>query len=112
MMKAIVQHGYGAPTVVLRPEEIEIPTVGDDQVLVRVHASSANPWDWHYIRGEPVLMRPMLGGVRKPKFLIPGGDVAGQEWSASCPVILCTASATAPSRSTSPSAKGPWPRSP
>ena len=42
-----------------------------------MHASSANPWDWHYIRGAPFLMRPMIGGVRKPKFLIPGGDVAG-----------------------------------
>ena len=77
MMKAIVQHGYGAPTDVLRLGEIDVPAVGDDQVLVRVHASSANPWDWHYIRGEPFLMRPMIGGVRKPKFLIPGGDVAG-----------------------------------
>jgi NADPH:quinone reductase-like Zn-dependent oxidoreductase len=77
MMKAIVQHGYGAPTDVLRLGETEVPTVGDDHVLVRVHASSANPWDWHFIRGAPFLMRPMIGGIRKPKFLIPGGDVAG-----------------------------------
>ena len=76
-MKAMVQHGYGAPNDVLRLDEVEVPAVGDEQVLVRVRASSANPWDWHFIRGEPVLMRPALGGVRKPKFLIPGGDVAG-----------------------------------
>lgn len=45
---------------------------------MRVRASSANPWDWHFIRGEPVLMRPAgIGGIRKPKFLIAGGDVAG-----------------------------------
>jgi len=76
-MKAMVQHEYGAPNEVLRLAEVELPVVGDEDVLVRVRASSANPWDWHYIRGEPVLMRPALGGVRKPKFLIPGGDLAG-----------------------------------
>jgi NADPH:quinone reductase-like Zn-dependent oxidoreductase len=77
MMKAIVQHKYGAPMDVLRLSEIDAPVVSDDQVLVRVRASSANPWDWHYIRGAPFLMRPGIGGIRKPKFLIPGGDVAG-----------------------------------
>jgi NADPH:quinone reductase-like Zn-dependent oxidoreductase len=77
-MKAIVQHGYGAPDDVLTLAEIDTPAVGDQDVLVQVQASSANPWDWHFIRGEPVLMRPAgIGGIRKPKFLIPGGDVAG-----------------------------------
>jgi NADPH:quinone reductase-like Zn-dependent oxidoreductase len=77
-MKAIVQRGYGAPTDVLELAEVDMPAVGDHEVLVRVKASSANPWDWHFIRGEPVLMRPAgIGGIRKPKFLIPGGDVAG-----------------------------------
>lgn len=78
MMKAIVQHGYGAPNDVLKLTEVDMPAAGDQEVLVRVKASSANPWDWHFIRGEPVLMRPAgIGGVRKPKFLIPGGDLAG-----------------------------------
>jgi len=78
MMKAIVQHGYGAPDDVLKLAEVDTPAVGDQEVLVRVRASSANPWDWHFIRGEPVLMRPAgIGGIRKPKFPIPGGDVAG-----------------------------------
>jgi NADPH:quinone reductase-like Zn-dependent oxidoreductase len=77
-MKAIVQHGYGAPGDVLKLAEVDTPAVGDQEVLVRVRASSANPWDWHFIRGEPVLMRPAgIGGIRKPKFLIPGGDLAG-----------------------------------
>lgn len=77
-MKAIVQHGYGAPDDVLRLAEVDTPVVGDQEVLVRVKASSANPWDWHFIRGLPVLMRPAgIGGIRKPKFLIPGGDLAG-----------------------------------
>ena len=77
-MKAIVQHGYGAPRDVLRLAEVAIPAVGAQDVLVSVRASSANPWDWHFIRGEPVLLRPAgLGGVRKPKFAVPGGDLAG-----------------------------------
>jgi NADPH:quinone reductase-like Zn-dependent oxidoreductase len=78
MVKAIVQHEYGAPDDVLKLAEVDTPRVGDQEVLVRVRASSANPWDWHFIRGEPVLMRPAgIGGIRRPKFLIPGGDVAG-----------------------------------
>src|SRR3954452_11149172 len=78
MMKAIVQHEYGAPQDVLKLVEVDTPAVGETEVLVRVRASSANPWDWHFIRGEPVLMRPAgIGGMRKPRFLIPGGDVAG-----------------------------------
>ena len=78
MMKAIVQHEYGAPHDVLKLVEGDTPAVGETEVLVRVRASSANPWDWHFIRGEPVLMRPAgIGGIRKPRFLIPGGDVAG-----------------------------------
>jgi NADPH:quinone reductase-like Zn-dependent oxidoreductase len=78
MMQAIVQHVYGAPDDVLKLGEVDTPAVGDQEVLVRVRASSANPWDWHFIRGEPVLMRPAgIGGIRKPKFLIPGGDLAG-----------------------------------
>jgi NADPH:quinone reductase-like Zn-dependent oxidoreductase len=77
-MKAIVQHEYGAPADVLKLAEVDTPTLGDQEVLVRVRASSANPWDWHFIRGEPVLMRHAgIGGFRKPKFLIPGGDLAG-----------------------------------
>jgi NADPH:quinone reductase-like Zn-dependent oxidoreductase len=77
-MKAIVQHGYGAPQDVLRLAEAEMPAVGAEDVLVSVRASSANPWDWHFIRGQPVLLRPAgLGGVRKPKFAVPGGDLAG-----------------------------------
>jgi len=77
-MKAIVQQAYGAPRDVLRPADLATPTVGEQDVLVSVRASSANPWDWHFIRGEPVLFRPAgLGGVLKPRFPVPGGDFAG-----------------------------------
>jgi NADPH:quinone reductase-like Zn-dependent oxidoreductase len=77
-VRAIVQHEYGAPQDVLRLAEVEMPVVSPEDVLVSVQASSANPWDWHFIRGEPVLLRPAgLGGIRKPKFPVPGGDLAG-----------------------------------
>ena len=77
-MKAVVQHEYGAPQDVLRLAEVAMPAAGAEDVLVAVRASSADPWDWHFIRGEPVLLRPAgLGGVRKPKFPVPGGDLAG-----------------------------------
>jgi NADPH:quinone reductase-like Zn-dependent oxidoreductase len=76
-MKAIVQHEYGAPQDVLHLADVEVPAAGAQDVLVSVRASSANPWDWHFIRGEPVLLRPALGGVRKPKFPVSGGDLAG-----------------------------------
>jgi NADPH:quinone reductase-like Zn-dependent oxidoreductase len=76
-MRAVVQRNYGAPAEVLRLAEVAMPAVAAGDVLVSVRASSANPWDWHFIRGEPVLLRLALGGVHTPKFQVPGGDLAG-----------------------------------
>jgi NADPH:quinone reductase-like Zn-dependent oxidoreductase len=75
-MKAIVIDRYGTPDV-LRLEEVEAPVPADDQVLVRVRASSVNPYDWHYLTGLPRLFRPAFG-VRRPKYRILGADLAGQ----------------------------------
>jgi NADPH:quinone reductase-like Zn-dependent oxidoreductase len=75
-MKAIVYHRYGSPDV-LRCEEIEKPAPGDDEVLIKVHAASVNPFDWHSLRGMPYLFRIMMG-LRKPKITRLGVDVAGQ----------------------------------
>jgi NADPH:quinone reductase-like Zn-dependent oxidoreductase len=75
-MKAVVYHEYGSPDV-LELEEIDMPVVKDDEVLVRVRASSANPADWHYMRGLPYVMRPQAG-LRKPKNSLLGRDIAGQ----------------------------------
>jgi len=87
-MKAIVQHEYGAPQDVLGLADVEMPVIGAEDVLVSVRASSANPWDWHYIRGEPVLLRPTgLGGIRGPKFKVPGGDLAGTVKQAGSAVV-------------------------
>src|SRR5882672_8229652 len=76
-MKAIVYHNYGSPDV-LKCEEIEKPTPGDDEVLLKVHAASVNPLDWRLMRGKPVFVRLIIGGLRKPKLTRPGVDVAGQ----------------------------------
>src|SRR5215210_6543379 len=76
-MKAIVYYNYGSPDV-LKCEEIEKPTAGDDEVLIKVRAASVNPLDFHLMRGKPYLVRIMFGGLRKPKFTRPGRDVAGQ----------------------------------
>lgn len=74
-MKAIVYDHYGPPDV-LQYQEIEKPTPAENQVLIQVHASSVNPYDWHFIRGKPSLMR-LVTGLRTPKSRRLGADVAG-----------------------------------
>ena len=76
-MKAIVYTKYGSPDV-LQFQEVEKPTPGDDEVLVKVHAVSINAMDWHLMRGKPFLARFMIGGFRKPKSTILGHDAAGR----------------------------------
>ncbi|MGH2358725.1 MAG: NAD(P)-dependent alcohol dehydrogenase, partial [Candidatus Limnocylindria bacterium] len=55
-MKAIVKDRYGSPDV-MRLGEIDTPDVTDDGVLVRVHATSINAYDWHMLRGKPYITR-------------------------------------------------------
>ena len=66
---------YGSPEV-LELNEIEKPVPGADQVLVRVKAASVNPYDWHYLRGEPYVMR-LMAGIGAPKETRLGADFAG-----------------------------------
>jgi NADPH:quinone reductase-like Zn-dependent oxidoreductase len=74
-MKAAVYRCYGSPEVV-ELADVAKPTLADDRLLIRVHAASVNPLDWHYMRGKPYLMRPMAGfGVPKDTRL--GVDFAG-----------------------------------
>jgi NADPH:quinone reductase-like Zn-dependent oxidoreductase len=75
-MKAVVYHEYGEPDVV-RFEQTEKPALTDDQMLVKVHAASVNPLDWHYMRGTPYLMRVAGSGLGKPADPRLGADVAG-----------------------------------
>jgi NADPH:quinone reductase-like Zn-dependent oxidoreductase len=74
-MKAIVYEKYGPPDV-LELREVDKPVVGDDQVLVRVHAASVNPVDWHTMTGTPYMVR-MMAGLLKPKSEFLGVDFAG-----------------------------------
>ncbi|MCH8904871.1 MAG: NAD(P)-dependent alcohol dehydrogenase [Bacteroidetes bacterium] len=76
-MKAIVYRKYGSPDV-LELQEIEKPVPKDNEVLVKVHAASVNPLDWHYLRGEPFFMRLVGAGLLKPKRTILGADLAGR----------------------------------
>jgi len=76
-MRAMVHHRFGSASEVLQIADIEKPEPGPGQLLVRVKASSANPWDWHFIKGEPWFMRLGPGGLRTPKHPVPGGDFAG-----------------------------------
>jgi 2-desacetyl-2-hydroxyethyl bacteriochlorophyllide A dehydrogenase len=75
-MKAIVYTEYGSPEV-LHLKEVEKPAPRDNEVLVKIHASSANPADWHLMRAEPFLAR-FENGLRKPKNTKLGADVAGR----------------------------------
>lgn len=75
MMKAIYYDRYGTPDV-LQPKEVDKPVPMDDEVLVRIHATSINSWDWDMIRGEPIFVR--MWGLFKPKHKIPGSDIAGR----------------------------------
>jgi len=75
LMKAIVYRCYGSPDV-LQYEDIEKPTPKDDEVLVKVHAAAVNPYDWHFMRGSPYLMR-LMAGVGSPKDPSMGVDFAG-----------------------------------
>src|SRR5690349_9215564 len=75
VMKAIIYTQYGSPDV-LQLQNIEKPTPKDNQVLVKVQAASANPADWHTMRGAPFLAR-LVNGLFKPKHPRLGGDLAG-----------------------------------
>ena len=61
----------------MRVEDVERPALEDDRVLVRVQASSVNRKDWYELVGKPVLFRPMMGGMLRPKGRLIGTDVAG-----------------------------------
>ena len=99
-MKAIVQEGYGAPQRVLKLAEVDRPPVGDDDVLIRVRATSVNTPDWVTVAGVPYIVR-LKFGLRKPPTpvrgnryrrgrggrrqecdpLRPGDEVFGSSWA-------------------------------
>jgi NADPH:quinone reductase-like Zn-dependent oxidoreductase len=74
-MKAFTKNKYGGPEI-LRLEEVEFPELKDGHLIVKVFANSANPADWHILRGKPFLARFTVG-LFKPKEKILGADFAG-----------------------------------
>ena len=74
-MKAIISKKYGAPET-LELREIARPEPKENEVLVKVHAASINYGNIVLLRGKPYVAR-LAFGIMKPKFLIPGGDMAG-----------------------------------
>jgi NADPH:quinone reductase-like Zn-dependent oxidoreductase len=77
MMKAITYTNYGDPSEVLEYKEVEKPAPQDNEVLVKIFASSINYGDNALVRGTPFVAR-FSSGILKPKHLIPGVDIAGQ----------------------------------
>jgi NADPH:quinone reductase-like Zn-dependent oxidoreductase len=73
-MKSVVATTYGGPEV-LRVVDAPPPVAAENQVLVRVAASSVNPLDWHELRGTPYVVR-MMRGLRAPK---PSGQAMGSD---------------------------------
>jgi len=77
-MTAIVQDRYGsAPEGLLRLAEIDRPTIGADEILVRVHAASVDRGTWHIMAGLPYPIRLAGFGLRRPKYANPGRSLAG-----------------------------------
>jgi NADPH:quinone reductase-like Zn-dependent oxidoreductase len=80
-MKAIVYEKYGPPDV-LELRELETPLPADNELLIKVHATTVSPVDWHFRSGRPFLARLLAGGLLKPKITILGFDIAGEIESA------------------------------
>jgi NADPH:quinone reductase-like Zn-dependent oxidoreductase len=74
-MKAAVHRCYGSPDVIAF-EDVRKPSPADDEVLVKVRAAAVNPVDWHYLRGEPYVMR-LSSGLGLPNKVRLGVDFAG-----------------------------------
>lgn len=75
-MKALTQDRYGSPEV-LTLSDVEVPTAGHGEVLVRVRAAGVDAGVWHVVAGMPYLVRGMGFGLRAPKNPTPGLDLAG-----------------------------------
>ncbi|HEY94282.1 MAG TPA: NAD(P)-dependent alcohol dehydrogenase [Dehalococcoidia bacterium] len=75
-MRAVTYYEYGPPDI-LKIEEVLEPIPKENEVLVKVHAASINFANPALVRGKPFIIRMMTGGLTKPRYPIPGSDLAG-----------------------------------
>ena len=75
-MKAVVHTRYGPPDV-LQVKEVEKPVPKDNEVLIRVHATTVNRTDCGFLRAEPFFVR-VVSGLLRPKATILGSELAGE----------------------------------
>ena len=75
-MRAVVQDRYGPPEV-LRVEDVERPSPKDDEVLIRIRATTVTQTDTHLRKARPVFWRLVLG-LRRPRRRILGVELAGE----------------------------------
>ena len=75
-MKAVVLTRFGSPDV-LQLKEVEKPRPKDEEVLLKVHATAINDWDWQFMRGKPLVLR-LIFGIFKPRVEILGAEVSGR----------------------------------
>jgi len=74
-MRVLTQDRYGWDALAVR--EVPDPVPGAGQVLVQVHAAGVNPYDWHFAAGQPLVARPMMGGLGGPRPQVRGADLSG-----------------------------------
>src|SRR4051794_1369712 len=74
-MSAAVHDRYGDADVI-RVKDVPVPTVADDEVLLRVEAAGVDRGTWHLLTGQPYLVR-LATGMRRPREAVLGRDVAG-----------------------------------
>ena len=77
MMKAVVYEKYGPPDV-LELKEVEKPTPKDNEVLIKVHATTVTPMDWHFRQPGKNIIARMMAGPIKPRSSILGVEFAGE----------------------------------
>lgn len=75
-MKAMIVDRYGDPSD-MRLADLPVREPDAGEVLVRVHVTSINDWDWGFVTGRPLEYRPLFGLLR-PKRSVLGVDVAGE----------------------------------